>query len=103
YSNVFGLPGAFFGGVGVRIGSRRELNPDKSPAQIRLQRLAYRFATRIVANSPSASRILFDEGVPTTRVNVIPNGLDGAAYADRVSRGPISRVVTVANLRPEKR
>jgi hypothetical protein len=29
YSNVFGLPGALLGGVKVRIGSRRELNPDK--------------------------------------------------------------------------
>jgi glycosyltransferase involved in cell wall biosynthesis len=102
YSNVFGMPGAFLGGVGVRVGSRRELNPDKSPAQIRLQRLAYRFATQIVANSPSASRILFDEGVPNPRVTVIPNGLDGTAYPDRIARGPIRRVVTVANLRPEK-
>jgi glycosyltransferase involved in cell wall biosynthesis len=102
YSNVFGMPGAFLGGVGVRIGSRRELNPDKSPAQIRLQRLAYRFATQIVANSPSASRILFDEGVPKPRVTVIPNGLDGTAHADRIVTGPIRRVVTVANLRPEK-
>ena len=102
YSNVFGLPGAFLGGVGVRIGSRRELNPDKTAAQIRLQRLAYRCATRVVANSPSAARMLSDEGVPQAHVSVIPNGLDGALFSDRTVRGPIRRVVTVANLRPEK-
>lgn len=102
YSNVFGLPGAFLGGVGVRIGSRRELNPDKTPAQIRVQRLAYRFATRLVANSPSAARILIEEGVDKRTVNVIPNGLDASAYSSRPARGPIRRVVTVANLRPEK-
>jgi glycosyltransferase involved in cell wall biosynthesis len=102
YSNVFGLPGAFLGGVGVRVASRRELNPDKSAAQIRLQRGAYRFAAQVVANSPSAARMLFDEGVPQARVHVIPNGLDASAYSPRPTRGPIRRVVTVANLRPEK-
>ena len=43
YANIFGLPGAALAGVPVRIGSRRELNPDKTDGQIRLQRLAYRF------------------------------------------------------------
>ena len=42
YANIFGLPGAALARVPVRIGSRRELNPDKTPGQIRLQRLAYR-------------------------------------------------------------
>ena len=102
YTNVFGLAAAFLGGVAVRIGSRRELNPDKTAAQIRLQRLAYRFATRIVANSPSAARMLGDEGVPKGRVSVIANGLDATAYSDRTTKVPIRRVVTVANLRPEK-
>ena len=37
---------AALAGVPVRIGSRRELNPDKSPGQIALQRHAYRCAQR---------------------------------------------------------
>jgi glycosyltransferase involved in cell wall biosynthesis len=102
YSNVFGLPGAMLGGAGVRIGSRRELNPDKSAAQIRLQRLAYRFATRIVANSPSAARILRDEGVAKPSISVIANGLDADLYSQQSKRDRIRRVITVANLRPEK-
>lgn len=102
YSNVFGLPGAVLGGVPVRIGSRRELNPDKSAAQIRLQRMAYRCATQIVANSPSAAQVLADEGIARSQVKVIPNGLDGMAYGRRPPKRQPGRVVTVANLRPEK-
>jgi L-malate glycosyltransferase len=102
YSNVFGLPGALLGGVKVRIGSRRELNPDKTVTQIRLQRLAYRAATRIVANSPAGAEILATEGIRGARVSVIPNGLEASAYLEPRRKGPVSRVITVANLRPEK-
>ena len=102
YANIFGLIGAALAGVPVRIGSRRELNPDKSAAQIRLQRFAYRFATRIVANSPAAVKMLESEGVKLSDVSVIPNGVDIAAYQRREPRTSIREVVTVANLRPEK-
>jgi glycosyltransferase involved in cell wall biosynthesis len=102
YSNVFGLPGAMLGGVRSRVGSRRELNPDKSEGQIRLQRFAYRFATRIVANSPAAAACLRSERVPASKVTVIANGVNGTAYPEAPPRDSIRRVITVANLRPEK-
>ncbi len=102
YANIFGLIGAAMAGVPVRIGSRRELNPDKSPGQIRLQRFAYRCATRIVANSPAAAKMLESEGVKLSQVSLIPNGVDVAAYGPREPRASIREVVTVANLRPEK-
>lgn len=102
YANAFALPGAFAGGVPVRIGSRRELVTDKTPAQIRLQRWAYRFATRVVANSPAAIQVLESEDVPLSKLMLIPNGLDGNAYRERPSRSSLSRVIMVANLRPEK-
>lgn len=102
YSNIFGLFGAALAGVPVRIGSRRELNPGKTSGQIRLQRLAYRFATRVVANSPAAAAILREEGVPSAAVALIPNGVDAAAYAEPERRAAVRRVITVANLRPEK-
>ena len=102
YANIFGLTGAALAGVPVRIGSRRELNPDKTAGQIRLQRLAYRCATRVVANSPSASAMLDAEGVPAAAVTVIPNGLDSAAYVAREPRSALRTVITVANLRAEK-
>lgn len=105
YANVFGLPGAALAGVPVRIGSRRELNPDKSPGQIRLQRQAYRLATKVVANSVAARDMLEQEGLAAASIAVIPNGVEAAAYPDRdpiAARRPVRSVVTVANLRPEK-
>jgi glycosyltransferase involved in cell wall biosynthesis len=102
YSNVFGLLGGALAGVPVRIGSRRELNPDKTSGQIRLQRLAYKFANRIVANSPAAAGILREEGVPSSAVALISNGVDAATYPDRPLGPSVRRVITVANLRPEK-
>jgi L-malate glycosyltransferase len=102
YSNIFGLPGAALARVPVRIGSRRELNPDKSPGQIRLQRLAYRAATRVVANSPAARQMLEAEGLATGSIAVIPNGVDPIFFASPERNGPVRTVITVANLRPEK-
>ena len=102
YANIFGLIGAAMAGVPVRVGSRRELNPDKSPRQIRLQRLAYRFATHIVANSPAAVKILETEGVGPEHVALIPNGVDVASFSVREPRGSIRETITVANLRAEK-
>ena len=102
YANIFGLIGAALARVPVRIGSRRELNPDKSAGQIRLQRFAYRFATRIVANSASAAAMLESEGIAPASIAVIPNGIDAAAYASREARPAVREIITVANLRAEK-
>jgi glycosyltransferase involved in cell wall biosynthesis len=135
YANIFGLPGAVLAGVPVRIGSRRELNPDKTAGQILLQRQAYRCATTVVANSSAARTMLQQEGLPDARIAVIPNGIDTSAFTRRshpdvaqiaglpavaaqamslpavaaramglpaVAAEPRRRVITVANLRPEK-
>jgi glycosyltransferase involved in cell wall biosynthesis len=102
YANIFGLPGAALARVPVRIGSRRELNPDKSPGQIRLQRLAYRSATKVVANSQAARHILEAEGLEPRSIAVVPNGVDLGSVVRRRHRGGVRTIVTVANLRPEK-
>ena len=103
YANIFGLPGAALAGVPVRIGSRRDLNPDKSPAQIRLQRQAYRCATTVVANCAAARGILLAEGLAPASIAVIPNGVDRPRHESAgVAAEQRTRVITVANLRPEK-
>jgi glycosyltransferase involved in cell wall biosynthesis len=99
YSNIFALPGAAAAGVPVRIGSRRGLNPDRTAGQRRLQRLAYAAAHRIVANSEAAARQLREEGVPSARVTVVPNGIDLSAYPHRTDRSSLRRVLMVAGLR----
>ena len=102
YANIFALPAAALAGVPVRAGSRRELNPDKSRAQIWLQRLAYRCATRVVANSPAAAAMLGAEGVRRSKITVIPNGIDTGSFRPRILRDDVRTVITVANLRAEK-
>lgn len=102
YANVFALPAAAWARVPARIGSRRELNPDKTAGQIALQRMAYGCAHCIVANSHAAARRLQQERVPTHRIAVIPNGLDLTRFRTPAGQRSGRIVATVANLRPEK-
>lgn len=102
YANIFGLPAAALAGVPVRIANRRELNPDKSSAQITVQRAAYACAHVVVANCRAAADRLASERVAAKRIRVVANGIDPAAYCPRTHDGPMRRIVTVANLRPEK-
>jgi L-malate glycosyltransferase len=102
YANVFALPAAALAGVPVRIGSRRELNPDKSDAQISLQRHAYRCAHVVVANSSAGRAHLEREGVPSSRIRVIPNGIAADRFRPTSRVQPVQTIVTVANLRREK-
>ena len=104
YANVFGLPGAAMARVPVRIGSRRELiTPDKTRAHLAGQRLAYRAAHVVVANSTAAAGQLRREGVPDRKIQTIRNGVDGDVFNMRPRAiGPLRRIITVANLRTEK-
>jgi glycosyltransferase involved in cell wall biosynthesis len=102
YSNVFGLPSAALAGVPVRIANRREVNPDKSPAQLVMQRAAYGCATKVVANSRAAAERLRYERVPAHKIAIVPNGLDTSSPPPARVRPRLRKVVMVANLRPEK-
>jgi len=103
YANIFGLPAAAGARVPVRIGNRREINPDKSLAMIALQRAAYSCAQRVIANSAAVAARLRHEGVAHWAIDVIPNGIDVGAFTTRShAGGPLRRVIMVANLRPEK-
>ena len=102
YANVFALPLAFSAGVPVRIGSRRDINPDKTKLQLAAQRCAYAFAHRIVANCSAAAARLRKEGVRARRIARIPNGIDLEAFQPPADAQRLTRLVTVARLRPEK-
>ncbi len=102
YANTFALPSAAFARVPVRIANRRELNPDKSAAQIAVQRAAYACAHKVVANSRAAATRLRREGVPDRKIAVVANGLDGDVFRPGLRRPAARRVVVVANLRAEK-
>src|SRR5579871_1490844 len=102
YSNIFGLPGAALAGVPVRIGNRREINPDKSPSQIALQRAGYACAHKVVANSRAAADRLLAERLPLHKVAIVANGLDCERYPRRSPRSILRHITIVANLRKEK-
>jgi len=101
-ANIFGLPAAAMARVAVRIGNRREINPDKSPLEIALQRAAYSTAHRVVANSRAAADRLRRERVPGRKIVVIPNGLETGRSTPRAMRTRPRTVTVVANLRAEK-
>ena len=103
YANVFSLPAAAAARVPLRIGSRRDLFiPERTAAQQKLQRLSYRFAHRVVANSRAAAEQLELEGVSASSICHIANGLDLHTYAAQPSFTGPRTVTTVAHLRPGK-
>jgi glycosyltransferase involved in cell wall biosynthesis len=103
YANVFALPGAALAGVPVRLGARRDVfMPERSSAQQRLQRLAYLFAHRVVANSGAAAERLIEEGIADWRVVRIANGIDIARFETRAPTNRRRVITMVANLRPGK-
>jgi glycosyltransferase involved in cell wall biosynthesis len=102
-ANMFALPGAALAHIPVRIGARRELAPpDKTRAHLAAQRLAYRAAHRVVANSTAGAQRLAQEGVPADKVVVIHNGIDLTPFTPPRPRTCRRIVATVANLRQEK-
>lgn len=101
-SNIFGLAAAAFAQVPVRIGSRRDVTPGRSVPETACQRAAYACAHRIVANCRAAAHQLETERVPSRKIRVIYNGVDRQRAAPVARCAPLRRLVTVANLRPEK-
>jgi glycosyltransferase involved in cell wall biosynthesis len=109
YTNVFGMMAATLARVPARISSRRETTGMRSSAQKKVERLIYRSAHRIVANSEAVRRQLIVEGVDEAKIVTIYNGLDMKRLTPHLSRDEVlasfnlpgaRRFVTiVANLR----
>jgi glycosyltransferase involved in cell wall biosynthesis len=101
-SNVFGLAASSFARVPVRVANRRNVNPGKTKVELGAQRLAYAGAHRVVANCRAAADRLRFERVPPRKIAIIHNGIDLARFSGPAVSTAVRRVVTVANLRPEK-
>ncbi len=76
YTNIFGMTAGFLAGVKVRIASRRETSGMRTARQLQLQKVAYKLAHQIVANSESVKGKLLEEGIRNSRISLIYNGLD---------------------------
>ena len=82
YTSVYATMCARLAGVPGIIASRRSWHSPHLQGRImRANRVAYRFAHRVVGNSPSVSRLVASEGgVSPSRIVTIPNFLDPEAF-----------------------
>ncbi|MEO6445712.1 MAG: glycosyltransferase [Gemmatimonadaceae bacterium] len=80
YSNIFAVPWARVAGVPLVIASRRWWHAVVRPIHLRMNRLTYRMAHRVLANSESVGRLVEEEGVPPGRVVVLPNFVEDYAF-----------------------
>lgn len=80
YSNIFAVPWARVAGVPLVIASRRWWYAVNRPVHLQMNRLTYRLAHRVLANSESVGRLVESEGVPHARVVVVPNFVEEYAF-----------------------
>ena len=82
YTSVFATMCARVAGVRGVIASRRSWHsPHLQGRILRANRFAYRFADRVVGNSPSVSGLVESEGgVPASRIVTIPNFLEPQSF-----------------------
>jgi glycosyltransferase involved in cell wall biosynthesis len=79
YTNVFGMIAGRMANVPARIAAKRETGT-KTSAQRFVERRAYAFAQKIVANAAAVKNHLVKTGVPAEKVEVVYNGLDLAKF-----------------------
>lgn len=73
YTNVF--VAASLAGVPVKIASKRETNGMRSASQNFIEKLAFRRADAIVANSEAVKSYLISQAISAEKISVIYNGL----------------------------
>ena len=84
YTNVFGITGAALARVPARIGFRGETQTDgRTATQNLIERIVFRLATVVHANSGAVKRFLVEQGVAEHRIAVVYNGLDFARVTPR--------------------
>jgi glycosyltransferase involved in cell wall biosynthesis len=75
------IPAARLAGVPVVIGSHRQLGDLLNPLQSAGQALLFQLCDYIVCNSRAAADRLLDQGLPASKLVVIPNMLPSEAFA----------------------
>lgn len=81
YTNCFAVPWARLAGTPVVIASRRWWHTVPRPALRHANRVAYRFAHRVLANSAQVARLLSEEeGIHPSRILTISNFVEDEAF-----------------------
>ena len=94
YTNVFAMTAAAIAKTPVRIAAKRETGT-KTGAQRFIERRAFNFAHRIVANAEKVKKYLIETGVPARKIVTIYNGLDLENFA----LPPLSRALMLEKFR----
>lgn len=76
YTNIFGMFAARLAKVPLKIASKRETGGMRSRSQKLIEKIAFRQANAIVANSEAVKNYLIAEGISAEKIKVIYNGLD---------------------------
>ena len=76
YTNIFGMTAAAIARVPARIASKRETDGFRTTMQKRIERVAYRLAHQVIANSNAVRQQLIHEGVPAGKIVTLYNGVD---------------------------
>ncbi len=82
--NLFAVLAGRACGVPVVAVAKRNVDAFETPRQVRVQRLAHRWATHVTAVSEAVADSVAALGVPRSRVTVIPNGVDVARFEGAV-------------------
>lgn len=115
YANALAVPAVRLAGRGAVIASHRWWRDVHRPRVRVANRLSYRFADRVLANSPAIGELVVShEGVPRRRLVVVPNFVDESAFTPLAERRVVAlrqqvglkpgeiAVGIVANLYPVK-
>lgn len=98
YTNIFGLTGAKLAGVRGRVGFRGETAGWRTPAQDMIERLSFRLASVIHANSEAVRQYLLARGVSDRRIRVVYNGVDTERLKPAKPEGPERRAALLESL-----
>lgn len=78
--NILGVPWARLAGVPAVIASRRWWKAARGPAHGTLGRIAFGLAHAVLTNTPAVADRTVAEGVPGSKVRVVPNFLDEESF-----------------------
>jgi len=78
--NLFAVLAGRACGVRAVVVAKRNVDAFETPRQVRVQRLAHRWATHVTAVSETVAATVEALGVPRERITVIPNGVDASRF-----------------------
>jgi glycosyltransferase involved in cell wall biosynthesis len=99
YSNIFGIGGSALAGIRGRIASRRETTGTRSRSQKTVERSSFRLAHAVVANATAVKDQLIEEGVRSSKITIIYNGIDLTRFLQNGDAGEALHRLNLTTIR----